>query len=193
MSLTDETSFLCFAVPTVPVTWLCALLYDDVGRAVRSDISEGRQCCSGCPESSIHPSLLQVSLQAVAWKFPIYLNVCVTALQSSRKKQLFWIEKPWRIKACSSSNGVQLILGPIVTGIGTLPRFFVCLNFLWYCSVKLTQHWPLKCSTKKLSLVSLSFLKKKAMWLWAWLHPGNLFTVNKNCACLTPHMLYSAV
>lgn len=66
VNVTHRFSFLCFAVPTVPVTWLCALLYDDVGRAVRSDISEGRQCCSGCPESGLHPSLLQVSLQAVA-------------------------------------------------------------------------------------------------------------------------------
>lgn len=46
---------------TCAVTWLCALLYDDVGGAVRHDLSEGGQCCSGSPESSLHPTALSVS------------------------------------------------------------------------------------------------------------------------------------
>lgn len=43
------------------VTWLCALLYDDVGGAIRHDFPEGGQCCSGSPESSFHPTALSVS------------------------------------------------------------------------------------------------------------------------------------
>lgn len=43
------------------VTWMCALLYDDVGGAIRHDLSERGQCCPGSPESCFHPTALSVS------------------------------------------------------------------------------------------------------------------------------------
>lgn len=84
--LTAFSYYLMFShIP--PVTRLCALLHDDAGGAVWYDISEGGQCCLGCPESSDHPTILQVSLRSVSlsrtvtWiKFSIDTSACVPAL-----------------------------------------------------------------------------------------------------------------
>lgn len=58
---------LCF-FNTCAVTGMCALLYDDVGGAVRHDLSERGQCCPGSPESSFYPTALSVSnLECIFW------------------------------------------------------------------------------------------------------------------------------
>lgn len=83
---------------TPPVTRLCALLHDDVGGAVWHDISEGGQCCPGSPESSGHPTILQVSLRtvtlsySVTWrKFLVDTSASVTALDCGRRDRFHFL------------------------------------------------------------------------------------------------------
>lgn len=73
-SLTTYFSCLLMSSHTPPVTWLCALLHDDVGGAVWHGISEGGQRCPGCPESSDHPTVLQVSLQTVTLSYSVKVS-----------------------------------------------------------------------------------------------------------------------
>lgn len=64
-------SCLLMSSHTPLVTWLCALLHDDVGRAIWHGISEGGQCCPGSPESSGNPTVLQVSLHTVTLSYSV--------------------------------------------------------------------------------------------------------------------------
>lgn len=77
------------------VARLCAVLHDDVGGPIWSGFSEGRQRCSGCPESSQHPAILQVIIGGFCrsvnllysfQKFKKRKNILLTFLVLVKKK-----------------------------------------------------------------------------------------------------------
>lgn len=79
---------------------MCALLYDDVGGAIRHDLSERGQRCPGSPESSVHPTALPVSnSECILWyicRFKKHSSFpCVQLLpESTDAAQLYYGLKP---------------------------------------------------------------------------------------------------
>lgn len=147
---------------TCAVTWLCALLYDDVGGAIRHDLSEGGQCCSGSPESSFHPTALSVSNSA-SYRASERLKKFIMKWKSQNK---------YHIMSYQSEVYLTVLLNI------TFPLFPVSPRVYRRCLV------PLWCQTPKRDQISTGFLtryrswKPKPLWCdmwvcWIWAFLGN--------------------